>query len=147
MEWFFFLSVLLTACGSSGGGGGGGNPPAGPAGAQDIADAVLEFLEVMGDFGDVAGGIFIASDNSDNNAANSNNAFNLVDFTKIQLDWHSPFYINSDLKEINNWSAQIAVGGSILLPYNTLLDLAVVEDIIVNTAPDVVFHLGLRKQF
>jgi hypothetical protein len=66
---------------------------------------------------------------------------------KIQVDWHSPFYSNSDLDPVNSWSAQLVLGGTIILPGETALDLAVVEDVIVDSAPDVVFHVTLRRQF
>jgi len=39
------------------------------------------------------------------------------------------------------------LGGTIILPGETALDLAVVEDVIVDSAPDVVFHMTLRRQF
>jgi hypothetical protein len=33
------------------------------------------------------------------------------------------------------------------LPWQLWLDLAVVEDVVVDTAPDIVFHIALRQQF
>ena len=65
---------------------------------------------------------------------------------KVQLDGHTPFY-NSSLDELGTISAQLVMGGSISLFGKTYLDLAVSEDVIVNTAPDVVFHLALRTTF
>jgi hypothetical protein len=65
---------------------------------------------------------------------------------KIQIDGHTPFY-NSSLDELGMVSAQLIMGGSIDLFEKTSLDLAVSEDIIVDTAPDVVFHLALRTVF
>jgi len=65
---------------------------------------------------------------------------------KIQIDGHTPFY-NSNLDELGMISAQLVMGGSIDLFEKTSLDLAVSEDVIVNTAPDIVFHLALRTVF
>jgi hypothetical protein len=62
----------------------------------------------------------------------------------VQTDWHTKVYHGSALKQISGWSAQLATGASILLSADTQLDLVVVEDPFGKTAPDVVFHLGLR---
>ena len=62
---------------------------------------------------------------------------------KIQLDAHSAFY-DSAVKPLGGDSAQIIVGGAIRLSEKWLLDLAVSEDIVVDTAPDVVFHIGIK---
>lgn len=66
---------------------------------------------------------------------------------KAQIDSHSPFFDNSNLREIGKTSTQLTVGGSLYLPGNWSLDLGVSEDILVATAPDVVFHLGLARHF
>ena len=65
---------------------------------------------------------------------------------KIQLDWHSPFYHNSNVTQLARWSAQLGVGGSFALPYQFIFDIGVVEDVVVEASPDVVFHFGLRKR-
>ena len=62
---------------------------------------------------------------------------------KIQLDAHTPFY-DSALTELGDNSAQLIVGGTIRLGESWVLDLAVSEDIAVDTAPDVVFHIGIK---
>jgi len=66
---------------------------------------------------------------------------------QLQFDGHSPFYSQSKLRELNEFAGQLAIGGSLLLAEQTVLELAVVEDVVVGTAPDVVFHFGLRHQF
>ncbi len=66
---------------------------------------------------------------------------------QLQFDGHSPFYRESTLEEISDFAGQLAIGGSLALGEQTVLELAVVEDIIVATAPDVVFHLALRQLF
>ncbi len=66
---------------------------------------------------------------------------------KIQTNAHTPFYSDSDLRELNAVSAQLTVGGTLAFSDRTTLDLGVTEDIIVATAPDVVFHLNLRMKF
>ena len=65
---------------------------------------------------------------------------------KLQFDGHTPFYRDSGLRELDG-SVQLALGGTIGLTETLDLDLAVVEDIIADSAPDVVFHLALRKTF
>jgi len=66
---------------------------------------------------------------------------------KVQIDGHTAFFDDSHLKQIDSPSAQLAIGGTINLSDNLALDLCVVEDIVVDTAPDVVFHLALTRQF
>jgi hypothetical protein len=66
---------------------------------------------------------------------------------QLQFDGNSPFYQKSRLRELSGYSGQISIGGSLSLAEQTVLELAVVEDIIVGTAPDVVFHFALRQQF
>ena len=63
---------------------------------------------------------------------------------KIQFDWHSPFYGDSALRRLTSWSAQLTIGGSVRLPGMIFVDLGVVEDIVVGTAPDVGLHLAMR---
>jgi hypothetical protein len=65
---------------------------------------------------------------------------------KFQVDAHSAFY-DSELAELGDFSAQLVMGGSLGLHGELVLDLAVSEDIIVYTAPDVVFHVALRHPF
>lgn len=62
---------------------------------------------------------------------------------KLQLDVHTAFY-DSVLKELGKNSAQLVLGGAIRLGKNWVLDLAVGEDIVVDTASDVVFHIGIK---
>jgi len=66
---------------------------------------------------------------------------------KVQADGHTSIYTGSSLKEVNSGSVQITGGGTIGLTKNTFLDIGVSEDLVVNTAPDVVFHLALRSRF
>jgi len=69
-----------------------------------------------------------------------------LDF-KLQLDGHTSFYQNSDLIPIDSSSLQLGIGGSLHFSERVSLDLAVVEDIIVGSAPDVVFHSALNWRF
>lgn len=62
---------------------------------------------------------------------------------KVQLDGHSAFY-DSALTELGSDAAQLSLGGTVRLNQRWLLDLAVVEDIAVDTSPDVVFHLAIK---
>ncbi|PIW47050.1 MAG: hypothetical protein COW18_09795 [Zetaproteobacteria bacterium CG12_big_fil_rev_8_21_14_0_65_54_13] len=65
---------------------------------------------------------------------------------KAQIDGHTPFY-NSSLDELGLISAQLVFGGSIDLSEKMALDIALSEDIVVASAPDIVFHLALRTKF
>ena len=69
-------------------------------------------------------------------------AINWLTF-KLQIDGHTRFFNDSQLKQIDSTSAQLAIGGAIKLSEQLVLDLCVVEDIIVDTAPDVTFHAAL----
>jgi len=62
---------------------------------------------------------------------------------KLQLDAHTAFY-DSGLKELGSASAQLALGGAIKLSESWVVDLAVTEDIVTETAPDVVFLIGIK---
>ncbi len=66
---------------------------------------------------------------------------------KMQINAHSAFYKDSDLRELNAASVQIALGGTIWFSERLSLDLGLVEDLIVKTSPDVVFHLSARYNF
>src|SRR5690606_29732718 len=63
---------------------------------------------------------------------------------KAQLEAHTAFY-DSALKELGDDSLQLVLGGSVRLTPRWLLDLAISEDLAVDTAPDVVFQLALRR--
>jgi hypothetical protein len=65
----------------------------------------------------------------------------------LEISSHTPFYKGSDLKELSSSSFQLHTGGTLRLPASMLLDIDVAEDIAVNTAPDVTFHLALRRPF
>jgi uncharacterized protein DUF3187 len=62
---------------------------------------------------------------------------------KAQLAAHSAFY-RSDLRELGAASAQLLLGGSVRLSPRYWLDVAVGEDIAVNTAPDVTLQVALK---
>lgn len=65
---------------------------------------------------------------------------------KIQLDANTAFY-HSALTELGTGAVLLSTGGTLHLPAGYELDLGVIEDIAVYTAPDVTFHLALRKIF
>jgi hypothetical protein len=60
---------------------------------------------------------------------------------------HTPFYSDSDLKQLGAPSAQVTLGGALHFSAKTSLDIGVTEDIVVGASPDVVFHLSLRRSF
>jgi hypothetical protein len=66
---------------------------------------------------------------------------------KVQADAHTPFYRDSELKEIEANSVQLTAGGTLYLSGKTSLDIGVGEDLAVGTAPDVSFYLTLRNRF
>jgi Protein of unknown function (DUF3187) len=66
---------------------------------------------------------------------------------KVQFDGNTAFYKDSDLVELSSGSVQIVMGGTLHFSDRTALDIGVSEDLAVNTAPDVVFHLALRHRF
>ena len=65
---------------------------------------------------------------------------------KVQADAHTPFFRDSDLKEISANSVQLIAGGTLYLSEKTSLDIGVGEDLAVGTAPDVSFYLTLRSR-
>jgi hypothetical protein len=66
---------------------------------------------------------------------------------KVQADAHTPFFSNSDLKEISVTAVQLIIGGTISFSERVALDIGVSEDLIVNTSPDVAFYFTLRTRF
>ena len=66
---------------------------------------------------------------------------------KAQLNGNTSLYSDSSLDEISKSPVMIIFGGALRFPGEYLLDIGIAEDLSVNTAPDVSFHLGLRKQF
>lgn len=65
---------------------------------------------------------------------------------KAQVDFHTAFY-DSELEEIGDFTAVLVFGGSIRAAKNTVVDISMSEDIVVNASPDVVFQLGVRSAF
>lgn len=63
---------------------------------------------------------------------------------KVQLDAHTAFY-NSALTELGSDSAQLSLGGAVRIADNWAVDMAVSEDVVVDTAPDVVFLVGIKR--
>jgi len=63
---------------------------------------------------------------------------------KFQIDAHSAYY-HSELKELGDPSAQLVLGAAFALSPGWTIDVAFSEDIVVDTAPDVVFLFGLNK--
>ena len=66
---------------------------------------------------------------------------------KVQINAHTPFFDNSELKEINANAVQLLIGGTLSLSKQTTLDIGVSEDLIVKTSPDVAFHCNVRTRF
>jgi hypothetical protein len=64
---------------------------------------------------------------------------------RLQLDAHSPVFSGTGLAPLDRWAVQLVSGATVYLPAGFALDIAVAEDIAVETTPDVVFHLNLKK--
>jgi hypothetical protein len=60
---------------------------------------------------------------------------------KAQLDYHSPFY-NSPLEEIGEAAIQASLGAWMNRNDKSWLEFAIVEDVEVSTAPDVVLKIA-----
>lgn len=65
----------------------------------------------------------------------------------VQLDGHTPFYRDSALASLADSSAQLVLGGIWRPSPRYAWELAITEDIAVDTAPDVVVRIGLRSWF
>ena len=66
---------------------------------------------------------------------------------KVQLNGTTPLYRDSSLDELTKSQLLLISGGTVRFPGDYLLDIGVAEDVAVDTAPDVSFHLGLSKRF
>ena len=64
---------------------------------------------------------------------------------RVQVDFHSPFFADTGMAPLDDWAVELVCGATVRLPAGFALDVAVAEDIAVNTAPDVVFHFGLKR--
>jgi hypothetical protein len=62
---------------------------------------------------------------------------------KAQLDYHSPFF-NSPLEEIGEGAIQATFGAWMKRNERATLEFAIVEDLEVSTAPDVVVQVAAR---
>lgn len=65
---------------------------------------------------------------------------------QLQLDFNGAIYRDSELTQLGSDSLQLSMGGSLRLAKHTRIELAVVEDVAVATAPDVVFHAAIIVQ-
>ena len=65
---------------------------------------------------------------------------------KTQVSAHTPFY-KSELRELGGSALQLIIGGTLAFSPKTSLDIGVSEDIVINTSPDVAFHLALKRLF
>lgn len=65
---------------------------------------------------------------------------------KMQLDGHTPFY-NSSLRQLGDASVQLVIGGVYTPLDDVSIDFGVSEDVVIDTASDVVFHLSVAKLF
>ena len=66
---------------------------------------------------------------------------------KGQIDAHTSFYKDSDLRPLSRNAALLTFGATAAFSRQTSFEIGVTEDIAFNTAPDVVFHFALRHLF
>jgi Protein of unknown function (DUF3187) len=71
-------------------------------------------------------------------------AWSRVDL-KAQLDVHGPFY-RSELPQLDSTSVQVTFGGTIHLGPATALDLALGENLFIDTIPDVLLNVTLSHR-
>lgn len=64
----------------------------------------------------------------------------------LQLDLHSPLF-KSVLRELGNYTVQLAIGGKWNPSASHQLSAAFLEDLAIDTTPDLVFHLQYRFAF
>ena len=64
----------------------------------------------------------------------------------LQLDINSPIY-QSKLRELGNYTVQLAVGGTWTPSASHEFSAAFLEDVAVDTSPDLVFHLQYQFAF
>jgi hypothetical protein len=76
-------------------------------------------------------------------------AFNMNNnwYLKSQLDFHSGLYQKSYTKQLGKTSAQLVLGLDYFAAKDLAISLAFIEDIIVNTAPDLVIQVGVSYHF
>jgi hypothetical protein len=65
---------------------------------------------------------------------------------RLQADMHTGFYKNTGFQFLDE-ALILNMGGSLKLTDRLILDIAVGEDIMVGTSPDVSFHTALRLQW
>ncbi len=65
---------------------------------------------------------------------------------KAQIDFHSPFY-DSGFEEIGANAIEATIGAWLRRGSRAVVDFAVVEDLQVSTAPDVVVQMAVRWQW
>jgi hypothetical protein len=65
---------------------------------------------------------------------------------KIQLDGHTAFY-QSAMRELDSPSLQLSLGATLRATRKLDIDLALTEDLVIDTAPDLVLLLALRLHF
>ena len=65
---------------------------------------------------------------------------------RLQMDWHSPLFQGAESIPFRAWSASLVAGVRVRLPAEFVLDVALAEDVSVDTAPDVVFHFGIQRR-
>ena len=97
--------------------------------AMTDGDVLADFQEPFAGYGNLAVGWRLAS--------------GLV--PRVQIDFHSPFFSGTGMAPLDDWAVELVCGATVRLPGRFALDLAVAEDVAVNTAPDVVFHVGLKR--
>ncbi|MEJ2033278.1 MAG: DUF3187 family protein [Deltaproteobacteria bacterium] len=66
---------------------------------------------------------------------------------KLQLDGHTSFFKGSDFKRIDHWATQLVGGFTFHMPAKILFDLAISENVFVETAPDVSLLASLKRRF
>lgn len=66
---------------------------------------------------------------------------------QLQVDAHSAFYRDTKLRALGYGSMTLTLGGVFALSRNQEIELAAIEDIVLETAPDIAFQLAWRYRY
>ena len=66
---------------------------------------------------------------------------------KMQFDYHSRIFKNSQTQELSGYGLQFLLGSDFILSKKFILTAGFSEDVKINNSPDFVFHLGMNYTF
>jgi hypothetical protein len=66
---------------------------------------------------------------------------------KVQIDAHRALYARSDMPELGHTAVQVALGGSLGLGADSEFEFVVLEDLAVESVPDVTLRAALKMRY